>query len=342
MKKYILTLFAISLISASFSQTPQEAMAALIRKKLGEDCIIKDTSGKQITFENAADQVRSSSAQGKRVKYDPFKVVEGKMLEVTIRFVDPSSIKPTIDEIDFSNISLGFYDELKKKIQADEFKKIVSANPNLVAAAFNANDGIVKDYYIIPKPKPGAVQVVTNGNGTVTSVTSVADASVSTTSTATIVEKTDSGLSIFEIGNKIPEFKMTDIKGKKWSSKDLKDKIAVLNFWFVECPPCIAEMPSLNKLVEKYKSNDNVVFLSIADSDKAKIEKFLSKRDFNYTHVAREQARKYLFDWDMKMYPQNVVINKGKVSFSFSGGSNSNDDFMFNMLSEEIEKSLKG
>lgn len=262
------------------------------------------------------------------------------MLEVTIRLVDPSSIKPTIDEVDFSNMSLGFYDELKKKIQADEFKRIVSSNPNLGAAAYNANDGIVKDYYIIPKPKPGAVQVVTNGNGKVTSVKPVADASVSTTTTS-IVEKNDSGISIFDIGNKIPEFKMTDIKEKKWSSKDLKNKIVVLNFWFVECPPCIAEMPSLNKLVEKYKNNNNVVFLSIANSDKAKIENFLTKRDFNYSHVAREQARKYLFDWDMKMYPQNVIINKGKVSFSFSGGTNANDDFMFNLLDEEIEKSLK-
>jgi thiol-disulfide isomerase/thioredoxin len=322
MKKYVFTLVASLLMVCGYSQTPQEAVAKMIRSKLGENCIIKDTNGKQVTFEFAAEQTIGASMLGERIKYDPIKVIEGVNHEVMMRMIEVSAIKPTIEEIDFSNAGLGFYNEAKQKISVSDFKSIVQSNAGLIAAAYNANNGIVSDYYIIPKPKPASVQISSNNNGTSTAITTSS--------------------SLFSVGKKFPEFKMTDINGKKWSSKELKDKIVVMNFWFVECPPCIAEMPSLNKLVEKYRNNDKVIFLSVANTDKEKLKKFLSKKEFKYHHIAREQSKDYLSDWGINGYPQNMVVNRGIIGFSFSGGSNANDDFMFTMLSEEIDKCLKG
>lgn len=140
----------------------------------------------------------------------------------------------------------------------------------------------------------------------------------------------------------MPDFKFTDIYGKKWNSRELKNKIVVFNFWFVECSPCIAEMPSLNKLMDKYKNDDRVVFLAIANSGQQKIKEFLKEKQFNYPTIAREQSKSYLLDWEINSYPQNLVVNKGKIAFSFMGGTNNSDDFIFNMLSEEIEKCRKG
>jgi hypothetical protein len=101
-------------------------------------------------------------------------------------------------------------------------------------------------------------------------------------------------------------------------------------------------MPSLNKLVEKYRNNDKVAFLSAANTDREKIKEFLTNKEFKYAHIAREQSKDYLSDWGINAYPQNVIVNRGTVGFSFSGGTNANDDFMFTMLSEEIEKCLRG
>lgn len=50
-----------------------------------------------------------------------------------------------------------------------------------------------------------------------------------------------------------PPFSVTDINGNEYSLESLKGKIIVLNFWFVECKPCVQEMPELNELVEIYK-----------------------------------------------------------------------------------------
>ncbi len=335
MKIYKFILFALSLSSfAAFSQTPQEAVAQMIRTKLGEQCLIQNEEGKQITFIEAADKTIGASVMGKRVKYEPIRVIEGISYEVRMKLVDPTVIKPLLDEIDFANERLGFYNQTKQKISKEEFKSTIQANSALVAAVFNATNGLATDYYIITKPKPASVQVVSSDSNNPSN-------SISTSSTAGQVSST-AVASPLAVGNAMPDFKLTDIYGKKWSSKELKSKIVVLNFWFVECPPCIAEMPSLNRLVEKYKNNGQVVFLAIANSGREKIKEFLTKREFNYVQIAREQSKSYLADWEIQSYPQNMVVNKGNIAFSFTGGTNSNDDFIFNLLSEEIEKCLKG
>ena len=46
--------------------------------------------------------------------------------------------------------------------------------------------------------------------------------------------------------------KFKDVKGNVLSLADLKGKIIFLNFWAAWCPPCLAEMPSINKFYEQY------------------------------------------------------------------------------------------
>ena len=63
------------------------------------------------------------------------------------------------------------------------------------------------------------------------------------------------------LGKDAIPFSVTDIEGNEYSLNSLKDKIIVLNFWFVQCEPCVREIPELNNLVEKYKDKD-VVFIA--------------------------------------------------------------------------------
>ena len=87
------------------------------------------------------------------------------------------------------------------------------------------------------------------------------------------------------IGKEAFPFSVTDISGNKYSLEKLKGKIIVLNFWFVECKPCVMEIPDLNDLVEKYKGKE-VVFLAFATNNKSKIESFLKTRTYKYKIIA--------------------------------------------------------
>ena len=132
-----------------------------------------------------------------------------------------------------------------------------------------------------------------------------------------------------------PDFKVTTIEGKTYSSKDLKNKVVVINFWFMACAPCIRELPELNKVVEKYASK-NVVFLAISSEDEAeKLTEFIKKRKFSYEIVPQNKEVNEKFN--LVLFPNNIVIdNNGTIIFAKMGYIPN----IFEVLCEAIEKAL--
>ena len=137
------------------------------------------------------------------------------------------------------------------------------------------------------------------------------------------------------VGKYAQHFDVTDINGNKYSLEELKGKIIVMNFWFVECKPCIMEMPDLNKLVEKYKEKE-VVFLGFATNKTPKLNSFLSKKEFKYNIIP--ESKDVINSYEVTSYPTHIIIDKtSKIVFSTSGlGPNTVSD-----LENEIEKLLE-
>ena len=122
----------------------------------------------------------------------------------------------------------------------------------------------------------------------------------------------------FRTGSNFSHFKTTDINDNKVNTKNLAGKIIVLNFWFINCPPCIMEMPELNKLTETYKSDSSVVFFAIALDKKYELEQFLKNKSFGYTII--DNGRFITDQYKITSYPTNVIIDQnGKVYFHSSG-----------------------
>lgn len=65
------------------------------------------------------------------------------------------------------------------------------------------------------------------------------------------------------------DFEAKDSDGDTVSSKDLKGKVVVLNFWYASCPPCRAEAKYLNKVHASYAGADDVAFIGVNVRDEA-------------------------------------------------------------------------
>ncbi|MEY3342956.1 MAG: hypothetical protein RL090_640 [Bacteroidota bacterium] len=109
------------------------------------------------------------------------------------------------------------------------------------------------------------------------------------------------------IGRAATAFNVTDMNGKSYSNENLKGKVTVLNFWFIECKPCVMEMPDLNKLVQKYEGKD-VVFLGIATNKEPQLKEFLSKTKFQYNIVANGKNTSNAFG--VEAYPTHIIIDQ--------------------------------
>lgn len=85
-----------------------------------------------------------------------------------------------------------------------------------------------------------------------------------------------------------PSFSYFDASGQQMSTADLKGKVVFINFWATWCPPCRAEMPSLNALYNEFKGDDRFVFLFVnEDEDGTKADKYLKESGFNVPLVTR-------------------------------------------------------
>lgn len=124
----------------------------------------------------------------------------------------------------------------------------------------------------------------------------------------------------FKTGQKIASFGERDMKGNKFSLKELAGKVVVLNFWFINCPPCRMEIPQLNELVVNYQHNPDVVFIAVSLDERYDIQEFLKTNPFRYNIIdgGRYIASKY----NINLYPTHLVLDKeGKAVFHSSGYS---------------------
>ena len=78
---------------------------------------------------------------------------------------------------------------------------------------------------------------------------------------------------------------------------DFTGKAIVLNFWATWCGPCVAEMPSLDRL-RKALSADPVAFVLISNEDAATIRAFLAKKSFSLTSYRSQTSPTGLFATD--------------------------------------------
>lgn len=71
---------------------------------------------------------------------------------------------------------------------------------------------------------------------------------------------------------------LVDRQGQSYNLSSASGKVVFINFWASWCPPCVAEMPSLDNLYTDY--NKDVVFLFVARDRKAKVDTFLDKHGY--------------------------------------------------------------
>jgi peroxiredoxin len=110
-------------------------------------------------------------------------------------------------------------------------------------------------------------------------------------------------------GQPLPDFDFKDIDGKEIRLKDQKGKPMVINFWFAGCVPCLAELPELNALKEKYKNSD-VVFLSMTFENRSKVISFLKQHPLSFISIP--EVKKYC-DYMTDSYPLTLFVDKNGI-----------------------------
>jgi peroxiredoxin len=137
----------------------------------------------------------------------------------------------------------------------------------------------------------------------------------------------------FKEGTKALDFKALNLEGTQRSLESFKGKVVVMNFWFVQCMPCIAEMPYLNKVAAAFK-DENVSFLGVSYNTKEEMDAFFKTRRFDFEKIINAQT--LIDNYGVSSYPSTIIIDKeGIIRFTKIGATENEQE-----LKEQIRKLL--
>lgn len=119
-------------------------------------------------------------------------------------------------------------------------------------------------------------------------------------------------------------FRLQNEQGEILDAQTLKGKTIFMNIWATWCAPCVAEMPGINKLYDKLKDNEDVVFLMVSeDREFQKAKDWIAKKGFDFPIY--KLATRLPDEYETNVIPTTVVISsEGKIVVKHTGMANYN------------------
>ena len=115
---------------------------------------------------------------------------------------------------------------------------------------------------------------------------------------------------------------LIDEDGKTHSLADFEGKVIFMNMWATWCPPCIAEMPNINKLHQKMGHEVAFVMVSL-DEEFETAKAFNKRKGYNFPIYALRSNRPAMYQ--SSTVPTTYVIDaQGQLVLTHKGMSNYN------------------
>ena len=115
------------------------------------------------------------------------------------------------------------------------------------------------------------------------------------------------------------EIKLKDVFGNTVSLSDFRGKIVFLNFWATWCPPCIIEMPSMEKLHRRFKDKSFVMVAINSQETDALVKSFFEKNKLSFTALL-DSSGEVGSGFGVNALPTTFVLDKqGRIIGSALG-----------------------
>lgn len=136
-----------------------------------------------------------------------------------------------------------------------------------------------------------------------------------------------------------PKLDLYTIESKKINLKDLKNKVVLVNFWATWCPPCVHEMPSMQRLQDKFDRDKFVILGVNMAEEKATIQSFVKNRVAVDFPILMDSNGAALKRWQVFAFPTSYLIDKsGNIRYSLFGSIEWDTNKITSIINELIDE----
>jgi cytochrome c biogenesis protein CcmG/thiol:disulfide interchange protein DsbE len=125
-----------------------------------------------------------------------------------------------------------------------------------------------------------------------------------------------------QVGQPVPDFELPDLDGHAKRLSEFRGKVVVLNYWATWCPPCVDEMPSLEKLHQSLSDKGLAVVGISVDERFSDIVDFVKTYGLTFT-ILHDNGRKVARSYQSFKYPETYIIDReGRLQSKVIGPRN--------------------
>ncbi len=127
-----------------------------------------------------------------------------------------------------------------------------------------------------------------------------------------IIKKTILG----KLGSNDFGWKFISPEGDIIKFEEFRDKVVFLNFWATWCPPCLAELPDIQRLYKKYQ--DRVAFILVTQEDQDIVQSFMKEKGYSLPFYRPVSTPPFLLQ--SSALPTTFIINQqGEIVLKKTG-----------------------
>jgi len=105
------------------------------------------------------------------------------------------------------------------------------------------------------------------------------------------------------------DFTAPQLSGGTFRLSEQRGKTVVINFWATWCPPCLAEMPAMERLWRRHKDDGFVIVAVSLDADPAIVPPFIKERGVTFP-VALDPTSAVASTYGVRALPSSFVIDR--------------------------------
>lgn len=130
---------------------------------------------------------------------------------------------------------------------------------------------------------------------------------------------------------------LKDVSGEQLSLTNYQGKITIINFWATWCPPCVEEIPSLNRLRRKMQGKPfQLISVNYGESAE-QIHKFMKKVAVDFP-VLIDPEGKTAGHWKVVAFPSTFVIGPdGRIRYGVNAAIHWDTDDVIRQLNELLK-----
>jgi thiol-disulfide isomerase/thioredoxin len=116
------------------------------------------------------------------------------------------------------------------------------------------------------------------------------------------------------------EFELPGLDGQKVKLSSLKGKVVFLNFWATWCGPCRSEMPSMQRMYEKLKSEGLEILAVDLQEDKGQVQAFARELGLHFP-ILLDSAGSVGAQYNARAIPTTYLIDRSGFIFARAVGA---------------------